>query len=121
MKKVLRQFRYYGSSENSSLNSPPNIDPKDLKNMLESGDLFPSEIPNLTSIAALGIQTVPGVRFRINGGENEVIVGSTGIYSIDLADNYELKYVSFPYDSLELIDHNPAAYLIIDIVGNVEE
>ena len=121
MRKVLRQFRYYGSSEDSSLNSPNDIDPKELRNLLESGDLFFIEISNLVSIAALGIQTVPGVRFRINGGENEVIVGSTGIYSIDLADNYEISYVSFTYDSLELIDHNPAAYLIIDIVGNVEE
>lgn len=119
MKKVLRQFRYYGT-ENSSLNFP-DIDSEEFKNLLNSGFLIDKYIPNLFSIASLGIQTVPGVQFKINGGPNNIIIGSTGIYSLDLSDNYDLKTISFNKESLELIDHNPTAYLIIDIVGNVEE
>lgn len=119
MKKVLRQFRYYGSDENtSSLNAPAGID----KAKLQSGDIFFSSSDVLSAtIVSLGIQTIPGVQFYLNDSVDTIIIGSTGIYELNLSDGYEIKALRFTADSLELIDHNTTAYLIIDIVYNTEE
>lgn len=117
MKKVLRQFRYYGSQE-TSLNAPSSID----KERLRSGDIFfsSSDVYSAT-IVSLGIQTVPGVQFYLNDSVDTIIVGSTGIYELNLSDGYEIKSLRFTQESMELIDHNTSAYLIIDVVYNTEE
>lgn len=117
MKKVLRQFRYYGSQE-TSLNAPTGINSE----KLQSGDIFFSSSDTLsTTIVSLGIQTIPGVQFYLNDSVDTVIVGSTGIYELNLSDGYEIKALRFTADSMELIDHNTSAYLIVDVVYNTEE
>lgn len=117
MAKHLKQFRYYGA--NSDLNYPSNIV---TTNSLTSGSAFFGS-RNLISIAALGIQTWPGVKFYLNDSTDSIIIGSTGIYELNLKDNYEVTSLRFDKSSLGLIDSNVnhGAYLIIDIVYNTEE
>ena len=116
MRKILRQFRFYGNS--NSLNSPEDITSGDL----ERGEIFfkSSELKNAT-IVSFGIQTVPGVQFYINDSPNTVIVGPTGIYELNLQDGYEINVIKFIPDSLDLIEENNNAYLIVDVMYEVGE
>ena len=116
MAKYLMQFRYYGNQlENNSLS---NIKYK----QLISGSYFISCKPNATSIASLGIQTLPGVKFYLNNSQvDPIIVGPSGIYELGINENYEITGLQFDRKSLDLIDANSGAYLIIDVVYNVEE
>lgn len=119
MKKVLRQFRYYGEDANSSsLNAPSNIS----RDSLYSGHIFRDSLElRSASIVSLGIQTIPGIQFYVNDSLDTIIIGSNGIYELSLSDGYEIDELRFTSDSLELINSNPSAYLIIDIIYNVEE
>ena len=116
MAKYLMQFRYYGNQfENNNLS---NIEYK----QLISGSYFISYKPNATSIASLGIQTLPGVKFYLNNSQvDPIIVGPSGIYELGINENYEITGLQFDKKSLDLIDANSGAYLIIDVVYNVEE
>lgn len=122
MGKILKQFRYYGEeSPAKDLNYPSSIN----KATLDSGEvffdnsMFPTATP--TSIASLGIQTIPGVKFYLNSATDPIIVGSSGIYELNLTDNYEILYLDFDPQSLDLIgSYNGDAYLIVDIVYNTE-
>lgn len=116
MGKYLKQFRYYG--DGISKNSPLDIINK--KNLTSGSVFFNSS--NLLSIAALGIQTMPGVKFYLNDSVDSIIVGSTGIYELNLNENFEITSLKFDSTSLDLIDDpSNSAYLIIDIVYNTEE
>ena len=116
MAKHLMQFRYYGDQlENNNLS---NIEYK----QLISGSHFISCKPNATSIASLGIQTLPGVKFYLNNSQvDPILVGPSGIYELGINENYEITGLQFDRKSLDLIDANSGAYLIIDVVYNVEE
>lgn len=115
MAKYLKQFRYYG--EGSSLNSP--LGSINRKNLATGSIFFNSS--NLTSIAALGIQTLPGVKFYLNDSVDSIIIGSTGVFELNLASNYEVTSLRFDTESLNLIgDASNGAYLIVDIVYNTE-
>ena len=114
MKKVLRQFRYYGSDENtSSLNAPAGID----KAKLQSGDIFFSSSDVLSAtIVSLGIQTIPGVQFYLNDSVDTIIIGSTGIYELELEGISKISSLKFDSKSLKLIADNPNAFLFIDVI-----
>lgn len=116
MGKVLKQFRYYG--EKADLNSP-----EINKAKLQTGEIFFSDSVLISAtIASLGIQTIPGVKFYLNDATDSIIVGSSGIYELNLADNYEITSLRFEGRSLDLIgSYNGDAYLIIDVVYNTEE
>ena len=119
MGKVLKQFRYYGDSDPNELNYPADIK----KENLQTGAIF-FNTPALAAatIASLGIQTIPGIKFYLNDAVDPIIVGSTGIYELNLTDNYEISALRFEGKSLDLIgSYNGDAYLIIDIVYNTEE
>lgn len=116
MGKTLKQFRFYGSTDSrKTLNSPTSI----TRNNLKTGSIFFNSA-ELISMASIGIQTIPGMKFRLNDSEDYIIVGSTGIYELDLSDNYEITSLKFLDESLDLIDYNESAYLIIDVVYNTE-
>lgn len=118
MKKILRQFRYYGDSS-SSLNSPEGI----TVDQLYTGEIFFSSAELRTAkIVAFGIQTVPGVQFYVNDSVESVIIGPSGIYELDLSDGYEITALRFRKTVLQnLIDGNSSAYLIVDVIYEVEE
>lgn len=109
MKRQLQQFRYYGDDASKT---SQNLKKKNLI----SGSIFPD------AIVALGIQTYPGVKFYLNGADESIIVGSSGLFEIDLNDNCEITLLQFEEESVNFIDSpNNTAYLIIDIIYNVKE
>ena len=69
-------------------------------------------IPAKVKIVQIGIQTQPGVVFRINDNGN-IIVGKTGIYEIDISDtNAEISKIEY----IANYDEVPIKYIILDAV-----
>lgn len=114
MAKQIMQFRYYGESTtaNSGKNQPKGIN----KARLISGSIFANYLP----ITQLGIQTLPGTKFYLNNSTTPIIIGSTGIYELDLEGLSEITNISFESRSLEVINTNDNAYLIIDVISDVK-
>jgi hypothetical protein len=112
MAKQLRQFRYYGN--NSSENFPENG--KDI-DYSSAYILFTDN--NFPSLAALGIQTIPGVKFYLNDSTDAIIVGHSGIFELSSTNKYEVTSLRFDAQSLRLID-NAEKYLIVDIIYNTK-
>ena len=108
MAKTVRQYRYY--SQGSGQNQPLDITKKSLIN----GQIF--ETTNCYPILQLGIQTMPGTKFYLNGNIDPVIVGHTGIYELDMENEIEIVRLTFNKKSMDLIDANENSYLIIDIL-----
>ena len=114
MAKVIRQYRYYG--ENNSKNQPLN---EISLETLESGSVFFSE-EGLGSITQLGIQSLPGTMFYLNNAKNPTIIGATGIYELDLEGISYITSIKFDKASMNLINQNTNAYLIVDILYEEE-
>lgn len=110
MAKKVAQFRYYGDGD--SQNYPSNLN----KIMLRSGKAFYDYQP----IKQLGIQTMPGVKFYLNGSIEPVIVGTTGIYELNVDNLADITSLSFDYTSLSMIEDSKTAYLIIDLLYEKE-
>lgn len=81
-----------------------------------NGTVFSNFLP----ITQLGIQAPPGTKFYINGS-GPAVVGYTGLFEIDLSNGGEIISLSFEKDSLQFINNNPNAWLIVDIVYESEE
>lgn len=115
MKKQIKQFRYYG--DGNIKNQPTNIS---LLNLASGSIFFNTE--QLTAITQLGIQTIPGTLLYINNAVEPIVIGSTGIYELNLENISEITALSFHQDSLNFINHTSnSAYLIVDAIYNVEE
>lgn len=107
MAKQIKQFRYYG--DGNAKNYPEDLT---YEQLIKDGGAFKT----ISAITQLGIQTLPGVRFRLNGADNSIIIGSTGIYELDLEGISEITELYFEGASLSNIESNPNAYLIIDMI-----
>lgn len=116
MAKIVKQYRFYNNSSQSSKNYPQGMTAVKIK----SGSIFFSDT-QLGTITQLGIQTLPGTKFFLNGGVDPIIIGSTGIYELDLEGAAEIDMLSFDSDSIDRINNTDSAYLIVDAVYNVEE
>lgn len=107
MAKHIMQFRYY---KDSHINNQPvelNAD------ALVYGTVFEKYLP----FTQLGIQALPGTRFYLNDNiEGPVIIGSTGIYELELEGISKISSLKFDSKSLKLIADNPNAFLIIDVI-----
>ena len=113
MAKQLRQYRYYGESQN---NAPQGLS----KNMLVTGSAFFAEA-RLISIASLGIQTLPGVKFYLNDSVDPIIIGHSGIFELSSTNKYEVTSLRFDPTSIDLIDSiSNTAYLIVDVIYNTK-
>lgn len=107
MAKHIMQFRYYDESNS-------NNQPEDLKlSQLVDGKVFSKYLP----FTQLGIQSLPGTRFYLNDNiEGPVILGTTGIYELELEGISKISSLKFDSKSLNLIKNNPNGYLIIDVI-----
>ena len=109
MAKQIKQIRYYGDKH-------PNNYPADAKRPtyqnLISGSVFSTYVP----MVQLGIQALPGTKFYLNGSNNPIIIGSTGIYELDLYGLTEINALQFDARSISAINANNSAYLIVDII-----
>lgn len=102
----IKQYRFYAS--NDTKNQPTGADMKSFSN----GQIFQATTP----ITQLGVQALPGTKFYLNEGIEPVIIGSTGIYELDLNNATEISALSFDWSSLQTIASNPSAFLIVDIL-----
>lgn len=106
MRKI-EQARYY------SYNDTERNQPKDVTMMnFVSGAVFKNKYP----IIQLGIQTMPGVKFYINNSVEPIIIGSSGVYDIELDGIAEINQLSFDAESMNTIRNNPGNYLIVDYI-----
>lgn len=110
MAKQIMQFRYY--EEDSNKNQPKSI----TKTRLAKGSIFNGYLP----ITKIGIQSLPGTKVYLNNSITPVLIGPTGIYELDLDGLSEITNIHFDPVSLEAINKNHNAYLIIDIVSEVK-
>lgn len=106
MAKKIMQFRYY--TEGGTKNWPKDI----TKSRLAKGSIFANYLP----ITQLGIQTLPGTQFFLNNSTDPILIGSTGIYELDLEGLSTITDLRFDIRSLSAIDANENAYLIVDVI-----
>ena len=108
MAKHIMHFRYYHDEQGN------NNQPEDLNaESLNKGTIFAKYLP----FTQLGIQALPGTRFFLNDNiEGPVIIGSTGIYELELEGISKISSLKFDSKSLKLIADNPNAFLIIDVI-----
>ena len=113
MAKHIMQFRYYKDKNEDNL-PPENNQPKNITmDSLVNGSIFQEYLP----FTQLGIQALPGTRFYLNNNiEGPVIIGSTGIYELELDGISKINNLWFERKSLELIANNNNASLIIDVI-----
>lgn len=109
MKKVY-QYRYYSPTSSNDAT----VGNKNTNATIEfvNGKAF----ENRTPILQLGIQSIPGTEFYVNGNSSPVIVGITGIYELDLQGEVEISSLRFSPVSLKKIEESQGGYLIVDIV-----
>lgn len=115
MAKQIVQFRYYNDdNENDNDNQPAG---KKYIDFCKDGSVFTPYLP----FTQINIQTMPGVRMYLNNDiVNPVIIGSTGIYQLDLEGISEITDLYFSTASMEMIRDNDEGYLIIDVISNAE-
>lgn len=111
MAKQVKQFRFY--QHNSNQNYPSDIQ---YRNLI-SGGIFSDYMP----IIQLGIQSLPGTKFYLNGSNNPIIIGHTGIYELDLEGLSEITSLQFDSKSIEAINGNANSFLIVDIIYEEED
>lgn len=125
MARAIHQFRFYSDSEGEPRNEPSGLEYVDLGGMeaFTTGSLFDGTKggKKYVPILQLGIQTIPGTYFYLNGGLDPIIIGSTGIYELDLSGEIEISKLEIDYQSLERINNMANGYLIIDIIYEDEE
>ena len=104
---------YYVVAPKSRINYPTTI----TKASLISGSIF----NNITPIIKLGIQAIPGTRFRVNSNKDWIVIGMTGIYELDLEGFSEVNSLRFDKTSASIINDIGSAYIIVDALYEVEE
>ena len=109
MARAIKQYRFY-SENDANHNQPFNISIENLVN----GNIFDS--PSCYPILQLGIQTLPGTKFYLNNSTTPILIGSTGIYELDLEGLSTITDLHFDGPSISSIDANENAYLIIDVI-----
>ena len=110
MARKVQQIRYYGDNKaDRDKNQPTNL----TGNRLRSGSAFSQYTP----IKQLGIQTMPGVKFYLNNSTDPIIIGSTGIYELNVENLTEITALSFDTTSINMINQTPStSYIIVDIL-----
>ena len=79
-----------------------------------SGDVFGECFP----VTQLGIQAIPGTKFSLNNAVEKIIIGSTGIYELELNEQTQITNIQFDARSMELIRDNNNAFLIRFLITN---
>lgn len=113
MARKIEQIRWFGEDDqkNPIGNGNTNLD------KLVTGEAFKT---NEYAIIQLGIQTLPGVKFYLNGNMlNPIIIGATGIYELSVEGLIKITQISFDSTSLQLVKQSNG-YVICDYVYETE-
>ncbi len=129
MARNIFQFRYY--NDQSALNWPrgatsgdwaaTTIDKPNARAFWSTEWEGQTPLPSHAPIIQLGIQTIPGTKFYLNGSKYPTTIGVTGIYEINVEDGMTIESLAFNRVSMERIKENDGAYLIVDILVGEEE
>lgn len=115
MARAIKQFRYYKEND-TARNQPVTGDPASDASYLTfcNGNVFKNA--NVYPILQLGVQTLPGTRMYLNGSSDPIIIGSTGIYEIDVSNEAEIVNIYFDSTSMLAIRDSDEGYLIVDVL-----
>lgn len=83
------------------------------RDTLVTGSAFSNYLP----LSQLGVRALPGTKFYINGTDSPVIIGFTGMFELDLSKGGSVTSLTFDANSLQEIENNDSAYLVIDMLG----
>lgn len=101
------QFRYY--ADNNKNNYPLDWN----WTQYCSSNTFKKYSP----IVSIGIQTLPGTKFYLNGSLNPIIIGVSGIFELDVTNtSTTINNLHIDQKSMELIKNRENGYLIIDLI-----
>lgn len=117
-KKVL-QFRYYG--DDSDKNFPLSATWDSFIRDENNGNIFNSGNYNVIPISQLGIQSLPGTKFYLNGAVNPIVIGVSGIYDLDIRNGARVTELCFSRQSMERIKNEINGYLIVDVLYGEED
>lgn len=107
MATKMKQFRYYSDS---NVNNYPD-------NWSWATYCEASAFKPYSPITQLGIQTLPGTRLYINSSTIPIIVGSTGIFELDVSKtSASIASLRIEQTSMQKIRELDNGYLIIDII-----
>lgn len=71
----------------------------------------------MNGVEAIGIQALPGTRFKLNGAPGWVIIGPTGIFELNLMDKSFITSLSFDAASVRnMMDGPSGVALLVDII-----
>lgn len=132
----VKQFRYYNDEssyetevqlpDNNGVLKPTKVSPKNQPSSITlsssiitvtgahytNGDAFQNYFP----VSQLGIQALPGTKFYLNGGTSPIIIGTTGIYELDLDSGIQITKITFDAQSIKDIANNENAFLLVDVM-----
>lgn len=112
MAKIVKQFRFYGQESSSNTSEASGF---------VTGRVFFRDSNINGSIIQLGVQTLPGTKFYINDSADAIVVGSTGIYELDIQGLSDITSLNFDSGSMKVISETNGAYLIVDAIYETEE
>lgn len=105
MAKKMQQIRFGGVSGYANATAADLI----------SGAAFSTEAQG--GIEQLGIQAIPGTKFFLNNSPDPIIIGSTGIYELDLTNQLSITDLRFYADSINKITASKGVLsLLVDII-----
>ena len=105
MAKKMQQIHFNATSSYPSVSATS----------LVSGSAFASYV--LGGIEQLGIQAVPGTKFFLNNSPDPIVIGTTGIYELDLTNQSSITELRFHADSIANIKNSKGVLsLLIDII-----
>lgn len=81
-----------------------------------SGSAFSDIYP----IAQLGIQSLPGTTFYLNGSTNPIRIGASGIFDLDIKNEARITELKFGAQSINRIINN-GGYVIVDVIKGEED
>lgn len=93
-----------------------NQDGSNMSNTTAANMISGAAFSNYQSIFQLGIQAPPGTIFYINGSSNQIIVGSSGIFELDLLNKTAISSLRFDSKSIAFIQENNSSFIIVDIL-----
>lgn len=107
MARKVTQIRYYG--DNNAKNYP-----NELKgSQLTTGIAFKKYMP----IYQIGIQAIPGAAFSINNSTESILIGTTGIYELNVDNLTQITNLTFDKITVKNVNEsNGLAYIIVDIL-----
>lgn len=112
MAMKFKQLRFYNYSADTALNEPHLSGVEDGILKWYNGNAFTNYLP----VSRIGIQAPPGTKFYLNGSSTPVKVGWTGLFELDLNQGGEITSLSFDTGSLNFINGNSNACILLDLI-----